>query len=161
MKITLTQDADIIARLNQPVQELHHTLSPENFNPYCFDDIKDFFNRIIQKPEHLFLLIEEEKLFGYAWIEIKKSPKNPFKKAYTSIYVHQIGVLDSYRNKGCGSMLLEKIDQIAVEHGASEVQLDYWTQNGEAKKFYKNKGFKVYRESVHKLITTSETAKNK
>jgi ribosomal protein S18 acetylase RimI-like enzyme len=152
MKIAFTKDVDLISRLNQSVQEHHFSLNPEYFKPYHFREIRDFFHTVIEKPNQLFLLHEEKEPLGYAWIEQKHSPENPLKKEYKSTYVHQIGVIDSYRNKVFGIILLEKINQIAKEQGAFEVHLDYWSQNEKAERFYKKNGYKIYRESVHKLI---------
>lgn len=153
MKIKEVRDADTITKLVEPVQSLHAKLYPEDFKTYDFDSIKEFFVSIIDNPQFIFLVIEEEDQdVGYAWIEIKKYKGNAFKYPYTSIYVHQISINESQRGKGYGTKLMQKIEVIAKTYYAKKIELDYWFNNTNAKAFYKNKGFVVTREYVYKEV---------
>jgi ribosomal protein S18 acetylase RimI-like enzyme len=153
MKISQTTNYEIIARLNRHVHELHTKLYPKYFKEYNFEAIKEFFKGIISHPQHLFLLLEDdEQYLGYAWIELKNYPENAFKKAYQSVYVHQISISESHRKKGYGSKLMEEIDHIAKINHIDMIELDYWCDNDIAKSFYKKQGFTKYREFVYKEI---------
>lgn len=151
MIISQTTDFDTIARLNQSVQVTHSALYPEYFKEYNYEAIKEFFKEKINKPSYIFLLIEgNNQNLGYAWIELKNFPENAFKKAYQSIYIHQICILESQRNNGYGSKLMEQIYQIAEANQITKIELDYWSENSIAKEFYQKKGFRKYREFVYK-----------
>jgi len=153
MKISQTKNIELIAQLNKHVHDLHYNLYPEYFKKYNFKDVKEVFKSIINKPNNLFLLLEEKnEAVGYAWIEIKEYPENAFKKSYKSIYVHQICIMDSKRNNGHGSFLLNEIYHIAQNKGIELVELDYWCENKIAKSFYQKHKFKKYREIVFRKV---------
>ncbi|WP_338778840.1 GNAT family N-acetyltransferase [Metabacillus sp. FJAT-52054] len=86
---------------------------------------------------------------GYAWIEIRNYPENAFKKAYRSVYVHQISIADHMRNQGYGSRLMEEVAEVAKSKGITKVELDYWFDNEAAKNFYRKNNFVKYREFVY------------
>ncbi|MFH0070733.1 GNAT family N-acetyltransferase, partial [Peribacillus sp. NPDC056705] len=86
------------------------------------------------------------------WIEIREYPENAFKKGYKSVYVHQISIEDTKRNKGYGSSLMEYIYEIANDRGINLIELDYWFENSVAKDFYKKQNFIKYREFVYKEL---------
>lgn len=93
MKISRTNNFKLVAKLNKYVHDLHVNLYPEYFKEYNYEEIKDFFQKIIDKEEFTFLLLEDEdKPVGYAWIELRNYPDNAFKKSYQSIYVNQISI---------------------------------------------------------------------
>lgn len=153
MEISRTKDFELIAKLNKYVHDLHVNLYPEYFKEYNFEEIKTFFHKIIDKEEFIFLLFEDDDLpLGYIWIEFRNYPDNVFKKAYKSVYVHQISIAENERKKGYGSKLMEEITQIAIANGIKKIELDYWFDNEIAKNFYKKNDFVKYREFVYKDI---------
>ena len=153
MKIGRTYDFEIVAKLNKYVHDLHANLYPEYFKEYNLEEIKAFFQKIIDKEEFTFLLMEEnDQPLGYAWIEFRNYPESIFKKAYKTVYVHQISISQNQRKKGYGSKFMDEITDIAKENGINKIELDYWFDNEIAKKFYKKKGYVKYREFVYKDI---------
>jgi diamine N-acetyltransferase len=153
MKITRTTDYELIAHLNKPIHELHVSLYPQYFTEYNYEAIRDSFKKLVQNEDCIFLQLEDKcETIGYAWIEIRNYPKTAFKKAYKSIYVHQISVGVEYKNQGYGSQLMSHIYRIAESEGIDLVELDYWANNEHAKNFYNKQGFSSYREFVYKKL---------
>jgi ribosomal protein S18 acetylase RimI-like enzyme len=153
VRIIPTTDHELVARLNKPVHELHHRLYPTYFKAYSYESIKEVYKEIIHNPDFVFLVIEDgNQYFGYAWIETRTYPENPFRNSYQSVYVHQISIEDSVRNKGYGTKLLEAIYEFGRDNQIALVELDYWSNNHIAKGFYKKHGFKMYREFVYKEL---------
>lgn len=153
MRISLTTDYEVVAKLNKFVQDIHTHLFPEYFKPYNYVEVKTFFKETINKPNLSFLLLEDqEEPVGYAWIEFKDYPESAFKKPYKSVYVHQISISEIHKNKGYGSRLLDEISTIAKVNGMNKIELDYWLDNKVAKDFYKKKEFIPYREVVYRDI---------
>ncbi|MES9801151.1 GNAT family N-acetyltransferase, partial [Priestia megaterium] len=110
MKISRTFDAGKIAKLNQSVHQLHVELYPQHFQTYDFHQVHEFFKKVMKDDRFIFLLGEDEgQHVGFAWLEIKQYSETVFKKAYESIYVHQINIAESYKNKGFGSSLMKEI----------------------------------------------------
>ncbi|MEH7114447.1 GNAT family N-acetyltransferase [Neobacillus niacini] len=153
MKISHTNDFELIAKLNKYVHDLHANLYPDSFKEYNFEEIKTFFQKIIDKEEFTFLLLKDgDQPIGYAWIEFRDFPENAFKKAYKSVYVHQISISENQRKKSYGSRLMDEITHIAIARGINKVELDYWFNNEIAKNFYKKNDFVKNREFVYKDI---------
>lgn len=153
MKITRTRDSELVAKLNENVQNVHSDLYPSFFKPYNYEEIKDFFIKIIDNPEFIFLIAEDEgEPVGYAWIEIKTYPESVFKKSYQSVFLYQLSVSAEKMNKGYGTAFMNEIFTIARNHNVKRVELDYWIQNEQASSFYKKLGFEKYREFVYKEI---------
>lgn len=153
MEIIQTTDYKIISNLNKSVQELHFKLYPEYFKEYNFEEIRDVLKKCIKNPDFIFLIIKDnEQYLGYAWIEIKKYEETAFTKSYSSLFVHQINIVESHTKNGYGSALMEKIYEIAAIHKLKKLELDYWFHNNIAEGFYKKIGFKPYREFICKEV---------
>jgi ribosomal protein S18 acetylase RimI-like enzyme len=151
--IELSKDAMIIAKLNEPVQELHYKRYPEYFKPYSFDETYDYFSKQIQEDNwYCYLVSEERNPIGYALFYIREYKENPFRRSYKSINIDQISINNEYRNKGIGKEIMSKIEVFAKEHSASQIELTYWEKNSEAKIFYEKQGFFTNTEFAIKKI---------
>ncbi|MED3934025.1 GNAT family N-acetyltransferase [Priestia megaterium] len=153
MKISRTFDADTIAILNQSVHQLHVELYPQHFQTYDFHQVHEFFKKVMKDDRFIFLLAEDEgQHVGFAWLEIKQYSETVFKKAYESIYVHQINIAEPYKNKGFGSSLMKEIYSIAREKEITTIELDYWNDNTIAESFYEKEEFVTYRKMAYKEL---------
>ncbi|MFF2592983.1 GNAT family N-acetyltransferase [Priestia megaterium] len=153
MKISRTFDAGKIAKLNQSVHQLHVELYPQHFQTYDFHQVHEFFKKVMKDDRFIFLLGEDEdQHVGFAWLEIKQYSETVFKKAYESIYVHQINIAESYKNKGFGSSLMKEIYSIARTNDINTIELDYWNDNTIAESFYEKEGFVTYRKMAYKEL---------
>ncbi|CAI8806025.1 MULTISPECIES: GNAT family N-acetyltransferase [Priestia] len=153
MKISRTFDAGKIAKLNQSVHQLHVELYPQHFQTYDFHQVHEFFKKVMKDDRFIFLLGEDEgQHVGFAWLEIKQYSETVFKKAYESIYVHQINIAESYKNKGFGSSLMKEIYSIARTNDINTIELDYWNDNTIAESFYEKEGFVTYRKIAYKEL---------
>ncbi|QTL51885.1 MULTISPECIES: GNAT family N-acetyltransferase [Priestia] len=153
MKISRTSDAGKIAKLNQPVHQLQVELYPQHFQTYDFHQIHEFFKKVMGNDRFIFLLAEDGgQHVGFAWLEIKQYSETVFKKAYKSIYVHQINIAEHYKNKGFGSSLMKEIYSIARTNDINTIELDYWNDNTIAERFYEKEGFVTYRKMAYKEL---------
>lgn len=153
MKIYETRDPVMVAKLNQHVQDVHVELFPDHFKPFNLSEVSEFFAKIIENPAFTFLVLEDDYTAqGYVWLEHKKFAENAFKKAYETLYVHQISVNKSSRSRGYGSILLEYVYEVARQKNIDTVELDYWCENNGAKNFYEKQGFVKYREVVYRNV---------
>jgi ribosomal protein S18 acetylase RimI-like enzyme len=153
MQIMKTYDYEAIAHLNKDVHDVHFNLYPEYFKEYDFESMKEFFKRIMDKPNFTFLLLEnDQRYIGYAWLEIKKYTENEIRMPYTSVYLHHLSIIEAERNKGFGGKLMEKITEIAIINNIRKIELDYWIKNDVSKEFFSKNGYKKYREFVFKEI---------
>ncbi|AZB42735.1 GNAT family N-acetyltransferase [Bacillus sp. FJAT-42376] len=149
MLIYETKDFKRIAKMNKHVQKVHADLLPEKFKDYKSRPVQDFFEKIAEKENHSFYILEVDgEPAGYMWMEEKAYPDTPFKKGYRSLYIHQISMNEKVRGKGYGTRLMEKAELLAKECGITCIELDYWADNEAAGSFYKKLGYKKTREFV-------------
>jgi GNAT superfamily N-acetyltransferase len=143
----------MIAKLNQSVHQLHVELYPQHFQTYDFHQINEFFKKMMENDRFIFLLAEYEgQHVGLAWLELKHYSETVFKKAYESIYVHQINIAEQHKNKGFGSSLMKEIYSIARAKEINTIELDYWSDNTIAESFYEKEGFVTYRKMAYKEL---------
>lgn len=153
MQIEEASDSEIITKLNRDVQELHFSLYPDRFKPFDFNTINEFFKRVMENPKNIFLIIKDnDQYLGYAWLEIREYQESAFTKSSKSVFVHHLSILKVHQNKGYGLSLMDRIYEIAEINRISRVELDYWSDNEIAKKFYEKNEFNRYREFVFKEL---------
>lgn len=153
MNVSPSKDFELIARLNKTVHDLHVQLHPEIFQPFDEKAMADFFRRVVENEQHVFWIAESESAaIGYAWIEFKDYPETMFKKAYRSLYVHQLSFLNEVQNKGYGQQIMQEISKLALSKEINLIELDYWVRNEKAKRFYEKMGFVKQREFVYKKL---------
>ncbi|WP_079477498.1 GNAT family N-acetyltransferase [Halobacillus salinus] len=151
--ITETKNAAVVAKLNRFVHDLHVEWYPDIFKPYNYELIHEMMQEKMKQPEHIFFLIEDEdEPVGFVWVEERHQEENDFKMAHSSMYVHQISVDTTKQQKGYGRQLLNKVEELALEKGIHEVELDYWLENEGAQTFYEKQGFTKQREFVRKRL---------
>jgi ribosomal protein S18 acetylase RimI-like enzyme len=151
MEIVQTFESEVVALLNKDIQDLHASLYPDLFKEFEFDSVNNYFKKIMENPNFLFLIIKDnDQNFGYTWIEIRDNQENAFTKSNKSIFIHHLSIAIEHRNKGLGLTLMNKIKEIAIDKGIGRIELDYWNDNEIAKKFYEKSGFIKYREFVYK-----------
>jgi diamine N-acetyltransferase len=153
MQIEQALDSEIITKLNRDIQELHVSLYPDRFKSFDFNAINEFFKRVMENPKNLFLIIKDnDQYLGYVWLEFREYQESAFTKSSKSIFVHHLSILKEHQNKGYGSMLMDRIYKIAENNSISRIELDYWSDNEIAKRFYEKNEFIRYREFVFKEL---------
>ncbi|MUK88886.1 GNAT family N-acetyltransferase [Ornithinibacillus sp. L9] len=153
MNISRTYDYELIAKLNKPVHELHVNLYPEFFKEYNSELITEAFKTIMQNKQQLFfVIIKNKEALGYIWTEVVQYQENVFRNSYQTLFVHQLCVSQTDRNKGYGTKLMEKVYQIAKEKKIHRIELDYWAGNDIMKSFCDKHGFQKHRQFMYKQL---------
>lgn len=151
MNIIQTQNYELISELNREVQHIHAEMYPNHFKEHNHVEVSEFFKSIMTNLNYQFYIIEEQgQELGYIWIEIKEYQENPFRKAYKSLYIHQLNVIKSYHNQGLGQQLMNKAYEIAIQKQIKKIEVDYWVNNEMAKNFYSKNGYIAYKEYRYK-----------
>ena len=68
------------------------------------------------------------------------------------IYIDDLSTLEDHRGKGCGSLLLEYIHQLAKQKGMNAVHLDSGHLRHTAHRLYLNKGYDIVAHHFVKLL---------
>ena len=134
-------------KLNLEIQKVHIEKFPHIFKEITYKKAIETFKDTIDHPKHkTFLAISNENVVGYFTYEIIVKLETKYKYEQTFLYVHQFGIGDTYKKKGYGSSLLEKIKAVATENNLKEIQITCWTDNDIANKFYNKQNFKTFHE---------------
>ncbi|MCX6819102.1 MAG: GNAT family N-acetyltransferase [Candidatus Aenigmarchaeota archaeon] len=83
-----------------------------------------------------------------------------------TLFIHSFAVDKDYRKKGTGTVLLDKVIEMAKKKSARRIFLDTWVGNKKAIKFYKKRGFEIcgyannlYREGLRCPILSLKVKK--
>ena len=146
VKATKNEVPDIVL-LNAHVQKIHHKTHPEIFKPVSNDQsIHEFFKYLVDQDTNTFLVAYIDSVpVGYSWYVVEEKPDFPLKYARKRIYIHQIAVDEGYRRQKIGKSLFEEIENDAREQGINHYELDSWSFNTEAHKFFNSLGFETYK----------------
>lgn len=151
IQIERTKDHDMISKLNESVQTLHHKLYPDNFKKFDLKSVTKFFKGILTSDDsYAFLAKIDSEPVGYILCMVKTRKENEFQFEKEMLYVDQISINEKFRKKGVGKKLMEKALDLAKELQLSEIQLDHWVQNEEAGNFFKQMGFEYYNYKMKK-----------
>lgn len=150
MRIEETGDFELIAKLNEQVQNLHHELYPNKFKPFNYSEVCKYFEKIIEdENQHFHVCYDDNYAVGYIWFsEIVKSD-TAFSNESHYLYVQQVSVNERQRGKGVGKMLFDVVLKYSKEKSIKRIGLDYWVKNGIAKKIYERMGFEVEKEITY------------
>lgn len=158
VNIEQTQDASLLASLNRQVQNLHHQWYPHLFKPFHEAQVSAFFSEMLQKQDvWAFVARVEKEVIGFSVVIQKNYPESPFKYAYSSLYLDQIGVLPHHQLSGVGKMLIKHMEDFAHEKGILQLETDHWSSNQNAAHFFKSQGFEYSKLMASKTLQKHET----
>lgn len=153
MTVSLTNDHELIAGLNEQVQNLHNTMHPGIFKPFdrvaTTSAIRDFM-----ADAHCRAYIVEDGgvIMGYAIFMIKEIKENAFHYSMRTLYIDQICVLQEHRKSGSGALLMQQAERLAKELSITRLELDHWSANTVAAAFFRKNGYTICKERLCKLI---------
>lgn len=147
-------DAELLAQLNRPVQQLHAQLYPRLFKPAPDDaEVAGFFASRLAAPSHVIGICEQDgQPLGYIWTEQQQRPETPFTQVVPRLYIHHISVIEEARRQGVASALLDWAIERARVDGSDALALDHWTANEGAHAFFSRHGFNAERMGMSKPL---------
>jgi ribosomal protein S18 acetylase RimI-like enzyme len=103
----------------------------------------------LNNPEAICLIAEEDGILaGY----IAAGSKDFDYRHSKCIEIENMGVSPSYRSKGIGSQLIEKVVEMAKKRGFQKVYVNTYSDNIKAIDFYEKSGFKKIDISLERNI---------
>ncbi|MBF4691935.1 GNAT family N-acetyltransferase [Fusibacter ferrireducens] len=150
MKIEVVNDARLIAKLNEPVQTLHHELYPEKFKSFDFNAIYNYFHEVMSMDhQHFLVCFDGDEAIGYIWFEEIIKIGNAFSNPSHYLYIQHVSVNENMRGKGVSKLLFDEVLKFANSKSIKRIGLDYWSKNTVAKQIYKKLGFIVEKETTY------------
>lgn len=142
-------DLETVVALNAFVQQQHADALPGLFRPPSESSAdKAAFQGFLSDPAALMLLAEDPGPAGYLWAQFQDRPASWARQASRLLYIQHMAVAPSFRQKGIGSRLLARAIEIARREGIQRVELDVWSFNSEARRFYASHHFAVFNERM-------------
>lgn len=139
---------DILILLNE-VLEIHHTIRPDIFNSgktkYSSEELIEIINN---KLTPVFVAKDNDKLLGYAFLEIKITKDIPYLCDNLSIYIDDLCIKKEYRKNGIGKLLFNYVKDYAKSINANSITLNVWYGNDLAIKFYNDLGMKPLKTTM-------------
>ena len=138
----------IFRDLNREIHELHFSAHPEIFKPKYEISAEDF-EALVSNP-HCSVLVAEIEGVAAGMISLERILKKESSGAWAAqvLYIHQIGVRFSFREKGVATRLLNEAKKLAKSVGIKRIELDVWAFNRSAKYFFESGGFEVFNEKM-------------
>ncbi len=112
------------------------------------DEIRKLLNKWLKsKNFHIFLAIEDKPV-GFVSIRIYSPKTLVYEKI---IEVTDIFVLEEYRGKGIGKLLMNKVEEFAKQNNIKFIFLEVFRDNP-AFNFYKKLGYEIWLYKMKKII---------
>jgi ribosomal protein S18 acetylase RimI-like enzyme len=131
------------------VQSLHAEHHPQIFKmPHSNDFAVSSFDTMLADPMvTIFIAEEDEQSLGCIVCKLVEREETPFAYGARFLYIDQISVQPAAQGRGIGTALLEQAQALAKELNVQRIQLDSWTFNLGAHKFFERNGFEksIYR----------------
>ena len=150
----IMSDKDGITTVFSESNVYHTALQPDVFNAAPLDylithkwlsDIKD------SKAKNIYICEHENEITGVV-LFIRHDTDDELEKIKTYVNINEIAVLEKHRGEGIGKMLISAVEHYAKAIGAKNLQLEVWSNNHSAIKFYENKEFKLKKLQYWKDI---------
>ena len=150
MEIRLANTADVesIAALNVDVQNVHAAALP-----HIFKAVSDgaFARAYVQEQmadpdSHFFIASLDGEYVGYVYARVVRRPENAYMHPWEFVYIDQISVKPDHQSKGCGTLLVKAVCDLAKQHGIETIALDFWAFNEKARAFFARQGFVTFNE---------------
>ena len=149
VEIKASKDFHLLASLNEQVQEWHHQNYPDVFKPIDIKGVEEAFQLLLDKEGvFAFLATQDGKAIGYLLAFLENRAESAFQYAQSVMIIDQILVLEEHRHSGVGQALMDRAIELAQEQVVDEIQLDHWSANESAEKFFAKNKFVNFK---HKL----------
>lgn len=146
VRIATMEDFDRINELREQVNTLHVHGRPDHFRAGWNDELQNHAKEMM-KAENKDILVAERKgvICGFACVDYINLPESPYRYARNFYHVSEFGVDKAFHRQGVATELVEFMKVHAKEKGFSNIELDVWEFNPEAREFYEAVGFECIR----------------
>ncbi len=114
---------------------IHYENRKDIFKKKTNEELKNELIDNLNNKERKFLVIElNNNIIGYAIFEYKYKSTN-------SLWIDQIIIDKSYRNKGYGKKIMDELSKFTLKNNCKRIELNCWSFNKNALEFYEKLGF--------------------
>jgi ribosomal protein S18 acetylase RimI-like enzyme len=131
----------------------HKDLLPDIFEIPKEIITADWLKNIIDDESWAFLVFElDDILAGAVIYKIIESPEDVILRKRRFGYIEEMIVKEEFRGRGIGKRMLEVVSEDLRSKGVTELELDVWEKNENAREFYLKNGFHDVRRKMCKHL---------
>lgn len=135
-------DREGLSRLTAEVHELHREARPDVYLEFDPEQFRKEISDTLYRPDSILLVAEEEgELAGMALLTLRQPP-NPILKPRLYAFLEELSVGERFRGQGIGTALFAAAKEQALRRGAVSLELQVWSFNEAALRFYEKMGMK-------------------
>lgn len=135
-------DREGLSRLTAEVHELHREARPDVYMEFDPEQFRKEISDTLYRPDSILLVAEEEgELAGMALLTLRQ-PQNPLLKPRLYAFLEELSVGEHFRGQGIGTALFTAAKEQALKRGAVSLELQVWSFNEAALRFYEKMGMK-------------------
>lgn len=136
-------DYEDVRILVKQIHELHLSNRPDIYNDgESFP--KEYFEKVLNDANNLnYVYIENKKIVGALCTTLQHTNPLPIIKLRTFYFIENIVVDKNHRRKGIAKKLFHYLTLKAKENNIDSIELNVWSFNTEAIKFYESMGMNI------------------
>lgn len=148
-----SNNAQLIAQMNRPVQELHARLYPEYFKPYDVEVITGAMQKLFDvKGAKAIIAYSDNTAAGYLLYFMREQAENAFQYGLKTLHIDQMSVDEPFLHQGIGTALLQHVLLLAQQAEVHRIDLNTWTTNESALHFFRKNGFHTFNERLQLVL---------
>jgi GNAT superfamily N-acetyltransferase len=136
-------DYPAVSELYAQVNGIHASGRPDIFrNPEEAVINEDYYNAFVDNPDQTLFVAEADAIvIGVVTIEVRDTPDQPVLVPRRFGVIETMSVAKGWRSKGIGQNLMVAAEEWAKKNGATSMNLNVWTFNRRASRFYERHGY--------------------
>ena len=159
MKIRFAEVKDVTGSLSllKQVGKVHHDGRPDIFRSNAQKyGASQILSMLDSSKTPIFVAVEEEKVLGYGFCQVKTYEHDPVIADHTELYIDDLCVDETCRGKGVGKAIYEAILKYARMRKCYNVTLNVWSCNENAMKFYERLGLKPQKVGMETILEEAD-----
>ena len=157
MKVTVRfaneGDVDILVRLISRLKDLNSELDPHYSTVENLEEVvRNYVNESLNSPETVMLVAEDEDNKKVAGVIRAQYIDRLFYVPRKALLITDIYIDPRYRRKGLGTLLLQKLEEVARGRGVELIIASYPAGNIIADQFFTKKDFKPLQIEKYKHL---------
>ncbi len=146
VRIATMEDLKRVNELREQVNSLHVNGRPDHFRAGWNEELQNHAKEMIEAENKDILVAERNSVIcGMACVDYIDLPENPYRFARHFYHVSEFGVDKKFQRQGVAKELVNFMKEHAKEKGFSQIELDVWEFNPEAREFYEVVGFQCIK----------------
>jgi ribosomal protein S18 acetylase RimI-like enzyme len=154
IRCATSEDADLLARLHGPIQQLHADARPDIYKPVSKMDalIEDYRQALTDPNNYVWIAEIGGEPVGCVIAQVMRRPETIYTHPREMVRIDQISVNPEHQGMGYGKALLNAVLERARAEGIQRVVLDVWDFNRHAIEFYERQGFRAFSHEMELAV---------